>query len=410
MTACGGGGGGGNSQGTVQTSSAPQTPTTVQASASVAIYPAGSAAGKTGVFNDARLYVPITAVGNQPLPSALPLILDTGSAGMTVYAQALFPASMVSSDGFVFPQGATTLQYNGITVTNVQASKSFDGTTQYGNLGFANVTFGANGELTTASMPIFIYYKIMDTSGVASGKPPTLVTQLPTQQGIFGINTAANLMVVAGSATPTALSICTPQSTTSCHMVSPLRYLSYGADIHAGFMLSPATLQPSCDVSSWAGCTQAHIFTVGLTSASESGFTTETLQCPGNQPKDTSGAGISPCQPFLPNITFSDTTLNQNFKTGVVFDTGTAHNVINSPSSASYNPAMFTGGNWIASGEALSITTSTGVDYAYATGAPRTTTATQLRQGASSPSIVGIDFFTTRAFFIDFATNTEGFK
>ncbi len=55
------------------------------------------------------------------------------------------PASMVSATGFVFPAGQTSLTYNGITVTNQQATRLYGSDnlhTQMGNLGFAPLTFG----------------------------------------------------------------------------------------------------------------------------------------------------------------------------------------------------------------------------------------------------------------------------
>ncbi len=385
------GGGGGNSSNSA--AGFINSPSTVNAATSVAVYPAGSANS-----NSSRIFMPVTAVGTQMLPSALPLILDSGSAGITMYAQAIFPSSMVSSSGFVFPTGATSIQYNGITVTNVQGTKSFSGTQQTGNLGFATVTFGANSELTTASVPIFFYFSILNTFT----SPPTPVTTLPSYQGIFGINTAGNAIVVSGNGAPT-LSICNLQSTSTCHQVSPLRYLSYGAGINTGFMLSPATLQPTCDISTWNGCTQANIFTVGLTDSSESGFASEQLTCPGNQPSGSSN-GISVCQPAQFS-TISDITTSQSFSMPVAFDTGTPHNSISVPaaSSASF-PAT------IAAGTGISIATASGFNFNYTAGAPSTTSYTQITQNTSFASIIGIDFFTNHSFFVDFTTSKEGFQ
>jgi hypothetical protein len=331
------------------------------------------------------------------LSSALPLILDTGSAGMTLYAPDIFPSSMVSSNGFVFQAGSTTLQFNGITVTNVQAIKSFAQTTQVGNIGFANVTFGANGELTTASMPIFFYFRILNNG---TGLP---LSTLPPQRGIFGISSAANTITVANSVTPTSLSVCSLQSSTTCHLVSPLRYLSYGSGINAGFMLRPATLQSSCDMTTWNGCTQADIFTVGVTSTSEIGFASESLACPGNQPSGSS-SGISVCQPAI-SSTVSVTGTNYSFSTPVLFDTGNPIDVLNIPTASSSNfPST------VAAGTGISITTPSGFTYTYTAGPTGTSSATNVNQNTNPPSIIGIDFFTSHSFFVDFTSNTVGFR
>ena len=48
-----------------------------------------------------RLVVMVTSVGSAPV--SMPLIFDTGSAGVTLYAPSIFPSSMVTAAGFVFP-------------------------------------------------------------------------------------------------------------------------------------------------------------------------------------------------------------------------------------------------------------------------------------------------------------------
>jgi hypothetical protein len=90
-----------------------------------------------------RLVVMATAVGSVAV--SMPLIFDTGSAGVTLYAPSIFPASMVTGAGFVFPSGQSSLTYNGITVTNQQGTRVYgitDLRTQYGNLGFAKCPRG----------------------------------------------------------------------------------------------------------------------------------------------------------------------------------------------------------------------------------------------------------------------------
>src|ERR1700679_956015 len=70
-----------------------------------------------------RLVVMATSVGSAPV--SMPLIFDTGSAGVTLYAPSIFPSSMVTAAGFVFPSGQTSIAYDGITVTNQQGTRTY---------------------------------------------------------------------------------------------------------------------------------------------------------------------------------------------------------------------------------------------------------------------------------------------
>jgi hypothetical protein len=109
----------------------------------------------------------VTSVGSVPV--RMPLGFDSGSAGVTLYAQSIFPASMVADSGFVFPAGQTSITYNGITVTNVQGTRSYgtlNQTVEHGNLGFATLTFGdAAGQVTTQTMPVFLFYSVDYATG-----------------------------------------------------------------------------------------------------------------------------------------------------------------------------------------------------------------------------------------------------
>jgi hypothetical protein len=130
-----------------------------------------------------RLVVMVTSVGS--IPVSMPLIFDTGSAGVTLYAPSIFPSSMVTSAGFVFPSGQTSITYNGITVMNQQGTRTYGSTdlrAQNGNIGYAQLTFGdAQGPLTTKVMPVFLYYSMTD---VLTGQP----LEVPSfQQGVFGV-------------------------------------------------------------------------------------------------------------------------------------------------------------------------------------------------------------------------------
>ena len=358
----------------------------------ITVYPVGAAS-----YDSSRIYIPVTAVGSQPV-SAMPLVLDTGSAGVTLNALKLFPPDMVSGDGFVFPPGQKGLSYNGMTVTNVRMFKTFGnadgGTAQIGNLGFAPLTFGARGEVTTGTTPVLFYFTIQTT---ANGYPNGVTISPPHYQGILGINSSANTVHVADSVAPSALSVCTPQSTASCHLVSPLRYLKYPAGIDAGFALSPATLQ-NCDISVAGSCTPVPLLTIGLSSSSQSGFGTQQLACPGIAPGG-SFNGLPICES---NVKASITSGNAGYSGKVQFDTGTPMEIIHVHHGVDgfVSPP--------AEGTPYSISPTNGFSYTFKAGTG--TTATSVILDSTERSVVGIDFFTSHSFFINYLTTTEGWK
>src|ERR1700677_1348587 len=231
-----------------------QEPTTLN------LYPVGYA-------NDPRIFVMVTHVGS--LPTDLPLAFDTGSAGITINALSVFPSSIVTSSGFNFGGGESSITYNGIIITPIQGKRSYGGSTgrtEIGNLGFAEITFGDEyGALTTAIMPIFFYFSVTENAtGLPASPQP--------QQGWFGVNAAPDLIVVAGSSEPLGgYPACFTETTVSCSVVSALKYLDYGKGVDAGFMLSRASLQ-QCDITTIGSCSAQPILTVGLNTALEAGF------------------------------------------------------------------------------------------------------------------------------------------
>jgi hypothetical protein len=312
------------------------------------------------------LTVMVTSVGSAAVN--MPLAFDTGSAGVTLYAESIFPASMVTSSGFIFPAGQTSITYNGITVTNLQSTRSYgtlNKTVEHGNLGFAPLTFGdTHGTLTTQLMPVLLFYSIDYVTG--HGFAP------PSWQGWFGVASTDGTMDVAGAMEPAGgFDACTQQSVTSCYVVSAMKYLQYGAPLNAGFMLSPAPIQ-TCDITTPGSCSPVPMLTVGLTPALESGFSTSTLTCP---PTGYIGpqaiAGYPVCQKNIPGITIAASGASAGTFTGdVTFDTGTDYQDFSTPAGSSF-PAT------IQTGSTVNVTMPSGFEYTY------TTAATGLRRRLS---------------------------
>jgi hypothetical protein len=344
-----------------------------------------------------RLYVMVTEVGSQSV--SMPLAFDTGSAGITLYAPAMqLPSTIFNSNGFIVSEGQRTIVYNGITITNQNATRSYGGPagkTETGNIGFARVTFGdTQGTLTTDVMTVFLYYL------VTYNAPPHAVTS-EEHQGWFGVNTEANLINVT---TPTAGAPvnlpCSPDTAASCYVIGVLKHLQYAPWLDAGFSLSPYPLQ-ACAPFETGSCSPAPMLTVGLTSAFESNFSQVSLTCP--QPSylgpDTID-GFLVCDDQIPFSSIEVTTPNNPTLTlneAVLFDSGNqAADIVQS--SGTLLPMLLPN-------TTVSVVTPSGFTYTYTAQSSGTTKTTVATSGSSG---FGINFFTEHSLFIDFANNTEG--
>ncbi|MDR5835189.1 hypothetical protein [Caballeronia sp. LZ034LL] len=346
-----------------------------------------------------RLIIPVVALGSETLPTPSPLILDTGSAGMAINAQDVFPADMVSTNGFVFPPGQSMLTYHGIIVTNVQAKKVYgDGShAEYGNIGFATVRFGGQGELTTNLMPVLFSYKMVDSNGQLLQQP---------EHGIFGINSAAGAVLAAGAKSSGSLNICSPQSITAngCDFVSVLRYLNYAPGVNAGFSLGNTTLDPNCLITaSMTGCTLQSALTVGLSAADEQAYSSTPLTCP--DPGFTgSDHGVTACDPDIFGGTISDSGSGESFAAEIILDSGTPTMKLSVPPTATF-PQSLAGGStetFTLPGSPLTFSYQANVDLP---------SITAFGDYAKLPrTIIGIGFFTDHQMFIDLSSNQEGWK
>lgn len=346
----------------------------------------------------ARLTIMITSVGNVPV--GMPAIFDTGSAGLTLYAPGIFPDSVVTTTGFVFPPGQSSMTYEGITVTNQNGTRTYGSTdprAQNGNIGYATVTFGdAQGGLTTAVMPVFFYYSVTD---LTTGE----ILAPPVQKGVFGVASTSGTIVLPGSVQGTAdYPACSPQTDNTCYVVSVLKYLQFGQSLKAGFLLTPAPIQ-DCDITTPGGCAPAPILTLGLTSALEAGFSTLSLTCPPvGYAGPTPIAGYPVCGKFISDSTITvsgDTT--GTVSGSLIFDTGTANMQIAVAAGSSFPSS-------VPPGSTVLMATPSGFTYDYTAGAGVFTTI--VNTGTSLDSIVGIGYFTTHSFFIDLASGIEGWK
>jgi hypothetical protein len=348
-----------------------------------------------------QLFAMITAVGS--LPANLPVILDTGSAGVTLNALKLFPGTLVGPSGFVFPLGESSIVYHGITITNQIATRSYggaNGTTQTGNVGFATLTIGDQpGTVTTLQMPVLLYYQTVET---ATG---TVIDPSFFNGGILGINSSANANVVAGVAAPASgTPVCTTDSTGTCELISPFKFLIYATGLHAGFMLTPSPLQ-RCDISVAGQCQPIPMLTLGLTETMKAGFSTTSLVCPPpapyNGPDNINGYPV--CSPNIPSsvVTVSGAAAGSMIAT-LGFDTGTPGDTIRVAAGSTFPRS-------IPEGTDILWQTPSGFAYAYTANAGiYSTNITTVAMKLSGT--IGIGFFTTNSLFTDFTSSTMGWK
>jgi hypothetical protein len=337
-----------------------------------------------------------------------PLIYDSGSAGLTLYAHAVFPPSMFDGSGHLKFPSQGNLVYEGITVTPRPVRREFGGrggVTLYGYLGFAAIAFGDNfGQLSTSVMPFFVY-DTTSSSITGSG--------FGDAQGIFGVDDLAD--EISLEATSTMLPACTMGNLPPCYVASVLKYLDYSPGIDAGFLLAPAGLK-SCVVWPQNTCLPEPMLTVGLTQAVESGFSEVSLVCPPT-PNETPAyygpdivEGYPVCEKSIAGgdirITLASAYMPVSYPGPLLFDTGTVDNEIEDRS--------------LASGVAEPLDTSVAISfpvsgsetfsYDYVIGISDNLPTQLLPSVNNGQNHIGVEFFEYNHFYIDYSNSKEGWK
>ncbi len=95
------------------------------------------------------IYLNLAKVGRRTVDQ--PLLLDTGSAGMTVDCAVVLPAEMCSSDGIKIDK---VTQIDGITVTTQELVAHYGTYDEYGNLAYAVVQVGSSDDVAVTQKPI----------------------------------------------------------------------------------------------------------------------------------------------------------------------------------------------------------------------------------------------------------------
>jgi len=311
-----------------------------------------------------RIYIPITKIGDQTVDYFG--IFDTGSSGMTMDANGILPASMITSTGIQVAGDSVTV--GGITVTSQQAVISYGNVTgetqEYGNLAYAAITIGGpEGTITTKRIPMFLYYKIVD---LTTGKA------LPQHSNdVFGVGPGV--------------------SYANSKIASPLSYFTMGPGATSGFkmaMLNSASFSIN-------GTYVAGQLTIGLVPtdlSTKSGFVMHQL---------TYGAQGG----YSPNIPATITYSGQTVQASVLFDTG------NPGISVIANSASPSNAFTLPDNTAVTLTTGSGFSYQYtATTSNNLTEVAKPSFTGDARTIFSLNFFTSNEYLMDYTNHRIGLK
>jgi hypothetical protein len=342
-----------------------------------------------------RVFLPLTMIGDRPVK--MNTILDTGSSGALLNATEIFPSSMFDGNGdFIFPQGKDKLTWKGITVTNVRARKDYGhGThTHYesGFLGYAQITMGAHGELTSGVVPILFVTFSSDENSLYSASANLSVN-------IFGINPSIEKLSFDGITKlekDDPVPVCKDVPSVQCALLNPLRSIHYAADVDAGFALGPFALQ-ACDIGKDA-CPVDASFKVGLEAAQRASYNAVGLTCTDAHAAD--GTAIPNCDMQVSGVTA--TVNGARYFGNLVVDSGQPDVRVTVLDTAAPTIVPF---------QTISFAFPGGFSYSFsvADSGPYATYANS-STNREMYSNAGIEFFFAHSMMIDFGTSQEGWK
>ena len=216
---------------------------------------------------------------------------------------------------------------------------------------------------------------------------------------LIGVNPALSPITVADSPTPTTPTPCTPQSTGTCGLASPLRYFGYAAGTDTGFIINRVTFA-ACAIATASACPVTPSLTLGVTAGSLAGFTTVNLSSCDTVTLAEAGSERV-CSQVIPSVTVSSG--GATFTGPAIFDSGF-------PSTRLSVPAGMTFPDDLPVGSIVRVAAGTGFAYEYRTGTGylKTNIVTGATPGDYSNS--GIGFFAQNALVVDYAMAIEGWR
>lgn len=186
--------------------------------------------------NIRMLYVKILSLGDHTVNQ--PLLLDTGSSGMTIECQSVLSAELCSDTGIKITKDQ---QIDGIMVTTQQAVMTYGTYDEYGNVAYARVAFGSpkSPVATITAIPFLVRYKVVRRStGEIVGGPLWA-------KGTFGISPV-------GGGGPDRI------------IKSPLAYVNFGPGLHKGYYLSPIGAKWKVCTNEDGNCPQVEALHIGV--------------------------------------------------------------------------------------------------------------------------------------------------
>jgi len=311
-----------------------------------------------------RVFIAISQVGTVKVNYYS--VFDTGSAGMSIDATGLLPASMITNAGITIAGDSVTV--NGITVTTQQAVIAYGDAQseiqEYGNLAYTTVVIGdQNGEITTSRIPIFLYYKIID---VTTGKK-----QPAHSNDVFGVGPGVSF---ANNA-----------------IGSPLSYFKSSTGGTSGYKLA---MFNNADFSV-NGTYVSNLLTIGLVPSDldpSSGFVLHPL-------------GYYPQGGYSPDIPSTISYNGNSFQATILFDTGTPAVSTLENANAASNVSQ------LPDNTLVTLTTNSGFVYTYTTNSTNNITQVAKPSYTGDPrTIFSIDFFTENEFLMDYTDHQIGLK
>ena len=322
-----------------------------------------------------EIFITVSQIGTQTISSSYnDLVFDTGSGGMVIDAHGILPASMITSTGFNFTGDSTVV--DGITITNQHGTISYgddasSSATVSGNLCYATVTIGeTDGNIIVKRLPFFMYYKAVDGNGHAYGTH---------EFDVFGANSEYDVTFA-----------------NNAYITSPFSYFDPGTGLTKGFkmaVLDSANFSDANEVS-----ITSNLVTLGLTAndlSSSSGFTINPLS-------------YDSLDGYAPLISATFNYGGSNVDAAVLFDTGTdPYTYLEDPKAAKTVTQLPAGTTVKISGTS----DAAGFNYNYTITPTENLTYLENPNTSTVPvTIVGLNFFLTNEYLLDFADHKLGLK
>ncbi len=197
--------------------------------------------------NIRMLYVKVISLGDHAVNQ--PLLLDTGSSGMTIDCESVLPSNICSDKGINITQDQAI---DGVTVTTREVVMKYAIYDEYGNLAYARLTFGSPGSpvSTNVSVPFLLRYKtVRRSTGEIVGGPLW-------PKGVFGISP------VGGGGPDDVIK-------------SPIDFVNVGTNLHRGYSLSPIGTKWKVCTNEGGNCPQVKALNIGVSEEMKKGFSVQ---------------------------------------------------------------------------------------------------------------------------------------